>query len=449
MIAVVIFCGLCFCGSAATTTSSDDEELTKHQEERLETRVKFELDSIQGDPRTAASYAMEQLTRDLTHRMTRIFEKTKTPECRAMISEHFGYYLQAMAKEKSLPFTDLKFTSSCEGDVEYDFNNLPEGIHMGHIQARTYKPPRNETEYITSAEVVLCYGILAHDSAAATIRLIKAVDEPTTVFVVHIDSKYEETYQTLVEYAKDKTNKIHILGDSYRVRVNWGGFSMVNATLQMLKYADQHVPDFTHFVHMASTSYPIASNRRIRNTLASFPKDANFVHVVLKPTRPGRDVWNYFVECDDRLHRIYQLHPLLKETSGVHMYTASQWFTISKEFAHYLANPEPGTFLHQFLEYIPHVVIADETFFGTVLRNTHFCHKHHNSNFLHLQFDQWENERAIELRDERKCVMPDPNHCGRSPTTMTLDYLDILELTEDLYARKVREELPPVKMYGS
>jgi hypothetical protein len=33
--------------------------------------------------------------------------------------------------------------------------------------------------------------------------------------------------------------------------------------------------------------------------------------------------------------------------------------------------------------------------------------------------------------------MPDPDHCGRSPTIMTLDYVDILELSEDLFARKV------------
>jgi hypothetical protein len=125
------------------------------------------------------------------------------------------------------------------------------------------------------------------------------------------------------------------------------------------------------------------------------------------------------------------------------LYTASQWFIISKEFASYLANPEPGSFLHQFLDYIPHAVVADEHFFGTVLRNTHFCHKHHNWNFLHLQFDLWENERDVKLRDERKCVMPDPNHCGRSPTTMNLDYLDILELSGDLFARKFDDEVDP------
>jgi hypothetical protein len=32
--------------------------------------------------------------------------------------------------------------------------------------------------------------------------------------------------------------------------------------------------------------------------------------------------------------------------------------------------------------------------------------------------------------------MPDPNHCGRLPTTLTMDYMDILELTGDLLARK-------------
>lgn len=92
--------------------------------------------------------------------------------------------------------------------------------------------------------------------------------------------------------------------------------------------------------------------------------------------------------------------------------------------------------MRQYLDYISKAVVADENFFGTVLRNTRFCNKHHNWNFLHLMFDQWENEQNLELRDQRKCMMPDPNHCGRSPTTLGLDYLDVLELSGDLFARK-------------
>ncbi len=43
----------------------------------------------------------------------------------------------------------------------------------------------------------------------------------------------------------------------------------------------------------------------------------------------------------------------------------------------------------------------------------------------------------MEVRDERKCVMPEKDRCGRSPTTLTMDYLPVLELSNDLFARKV------------
>jgi hypothetical protein len=157
-----------------------------------------------------------------------------------------------------------------------------------------------------------------------------------------------------------------VLDHPYRVRVNWGGFSMVNATLQMLNYVDRHQIHFTHFVHMASTAYPIASNRRIRNTIAAFPVDANFLHIILKPARPNHSIWNYFVECDDQLHRIHRLPPITHETHGADFYTSSQWFIISKEFARYLANPgvgESGKFLAQYLEYIQHAGTFSFTWF--------------------------------------------------------------------------------------
>lgn len=58
--------------------------------------------------------------------------------------------------------------------------------------------------------------------------------------------------------------------------------------------------------------------------------------------------------------------------------------------------------MHAYLEYIQHVVVADETFFGTVIRNTEYCTKHHNQNFLHLQFDEWESELPAGERDPQK-----------------------------------------------
>jgi hypothetical protein len=88
------------------------------------------------------------------------------------------------------------------------------------------------------------------------------------------------------------------------------------------------------------------------------------------------------------------------------------------------------------MQYAQHAVVADETFFGTVLRNSEFCTKHHNKNYMHLQFDRWESDIESKERNERKCLSPDPNRCGRSPTLLTRDDFFALELSDDLFARK-------------
>jgi hypothetical protein len=211
---------------------------------------------------------------------------------------------------------------------------------------------------------------------------------------------------------------------------------MVNATLQMLHYTFENDIFFDKWIHLASTNYPHASNAKIRHVLAEYPLDANLLHIVLKPSRPKQSSWHYFVECDDAVHRVYRLPPLTNATHGAELYTSSQWFAISREFAEYLAYPQPKTFVYDFLQYAQHVVVADETFFGTALLHSPYCDKHHNWNYVHLQFDQWENQVPVEQRDAKKCIMPDPAHCGRSPTTITMDYVDLLTLSDDLWARK-------------
>jgi len=400
-----------------------------------------------------ADWYLDQLleTSSLRHRLAEIFEKAISLECRQKVVTHLGYFMAALGKEEDMPFRRTRFNNTCPETVYEDWNNLPNDMHIGMIQNRTYQPPRNEAVYIGNPDDLrLLYAVLTHNDGPGTIRLIESLYEPGQLFVIHVDAKEtsSETYQQLVDYASAHPDHVFLVPDPFRVRITWGGFSMVNATLQVLQYAfgllhnEKNEPilaqslDFHKVVHLASTSYPLASNTEIRHRLASFPLDANFLHVIMKPNRPS--LWNYFVECDDAVHRIHHMPVLTAATSGANLFTSSQWWIISREFAFYLARAEEGTFVNQFLDYVEHVVVADETFFGTVLRHTEFCLKHHNRNFLHLQFDRWESDLPQDQRDEQKCMMKDPNHCGRSPTTMTVDYADILELSDDLFARKVR-----------
>ena len=59
--------------------------------------------------------------------------------------------------------------------------------------------------------------------------------------------------------------------------------------------------------------------------------------------------WHFFLECDDAIQRIHRLHPLTAmghHKTGVELITASQMFTLSREFAQYLALAEPESLVH-------------------------------------------------------------------------------------------------------
>mmetsp|Transcript_76 Transcript_76/g.107 ORF Transcript_76/g.107 Transcript_76/m.107 type:complete len:596 (+) Transcript_76:230-2017(+) len=309
-------------------------------------------------------------------------------------------------------------------------------------------------------DLQLLYVVLAHDKISQTIRLIEILSrnsENNTFthipnFVVHVDakSKSDDVWMNLIEYYADAEN-VHIVPNEMRVPVNWGGFNMVEATLQCLRYVFCVEPsfcpengpiEFHKLIHLASTSYPIKSNTEIRETISKFPLEANLMNIVMSPNLPSFDTWHYFVECDDALHRIYRLSSHLG--GGVKLYTSSQWFTISNEFAKYIAFglDDTESFVHAWTKYARHTVVADEHYFGTILRNTDFCTTHHNNNFLFLQFNSWDNELKPEEKDPSltKCLFPNPEHCGRSPSLLRSEDLHVLELTSDLFARKFDDE---------
>jgi hypothetical protein len=394
----------------------------------------------------ATILVLDKLTESVHDRLATIFEKATSAECRAKIATNFAYWIKAIGNEDAaLPFVGSYFHNSCP-EPHLDFDNLPEGVSFESIMHRTYQPPRDEAEYIEeSKDLKILYGILMHGGPNSTIRLIETLHEEGHTFVVHVDGKPEsdDAFDLLFQYALDKPH-VHIVPQDYRVRANWGGYSMVNATMQIFKYSfallhDSPIDtplDFHKFVHLSASSYPIKSNSEIRDRIASYPLDANMVMTMMKPLNPDPHAFNYYLECDDAVHRIYRLPPLTEKTHGAELYTSSQWFIISREFAEYMARAERGTFVHDYMQYAQHAVVADETFFGTVLRNSEFCTKHHNKNYMHLQFDRWESDIESKERNERKCLSPDPNRCGRSPTLLTRDDFFALELSDDLFARK-------------
>ena len=168
-------------------------------------------------------------------------------------------------------------------------------------------------------------------------------------------------------------------------------------------------------------------------------------------------MWNEFVECDGALHRIGKL-PLIK---GMNMFVGSQWFSIPKHVMNWLLHNPLSL---QYMEYAKSIVVADENYFQTLLKNSPYCNDLINNNYVFVLFDKWEHDKSndnntntnnkkhmnrivndknisqtIDLttnRDLRKCLYSDPDICGRSPTTLTLNYKKLLQISRAMYARK-------------
>jgi len=380
----------------------------------------------------AAMSTLEGLGR---RRLEELLADTWSDECRRLVTSRFTEIYSRLLREDWLPFETTSFRTECPQE-----NVVERGVSK------------------EASDIRLCYVILAHEEPDAVVRLVRALSEEDRrhSFVVHVDAKATETYETLRTWSLGEPRVVVV--EDGRADVSWGGFSVVRATLVALDEVLRSGFEFDWIVTVSGYTYPLVSNAKIRETLATYPGDSEFMEIRPQPNEPSPRAWHQYVECDGKMRRIYRLTP----PNGIRMYMGSQWMIVTKEFARYVVGSDeraekrrfdaamPGhgadaralsdaqgtaySFAEAYEAYGRYTMVADENFFVTVLKNSPFCRKHVNDNFLHVQFDRWENEKPQAAA--QKCLQPNPRHCGRSPTTLTLDYLPVLELGGALFARK-------------
>jgi len=139
------------------------------------------------------------------------------------------------------------------------------------------------------------FGILTHAQPAALARLITALDDPAHLFVVHVDAKAD------IAAFRDVVAALpNVVFVEQRVGVNYGGFSMVEATLRVIDTAFSVAPDLARLTLLSGVSYPVFGPARLREWLDS-PQE----HIGYRRTKPdGRHA--------PRIRRVHMIdHPLL------------------------------------------------------------------------------------------------------------------------------------------
>jgi hypothetical protein len=232
----------------------------------------------------------------------------------------------------------------------------------------------------------IAYLILAHTHPLHLSRLVAALQTEHAHIFVHIDKKAEDMI------CPPLANNITVIQNT--VSVNWGGFSVVQATLNLLQEAAA-MGEYDYFILLSGADYPLRSNASIVQFFQHHQGE-EFMSLWKMPEldKPFSRVEYFYIEDahvfrDEHFKRKYP-----ERYAHFTLYAGSQWWALSKRCIGYilhfiLENPE-------YVDFYKYTSVPDEMFFHTIIGNSPFKKNVVNG----VMYDDWEtgSPAAITLQ---------------------------------------------------
>ncbi len=228
----------------------------------------------------------------------------------------------------------------------------------------------------------IAYLILAHNHPLHLTRLISALQTEHAHIFLHIDKKSQDMICPSI------TNTLTVIKNT--VTVNWGGFSIVQATLNLLQEATA-AGEYDYFILLSGADYPLRSNASILRFLQHY-NGKEFMNLYKMPeANKTLDRIEYFYiekkfhfassslskRANTFMREMNKLlrTPLLKrrypqQYAYFTLYAGSQWWALSKPCVDYILQ-----FVHRNPEYskfYKYTRVPDEMFFHTIIGNSPF-----------------------------------------------------------------------------
>lgn len=240
-----------------------------------------------------------------------------------------------------------------------------------------------------------------------------------------------------------------------RVPVHWGEFSLVQATLMMIREALEHPTHYDYFVLLSGSDYPLRNGEYIR---AFFEDNTGLEFMnLMKLPAPGFPIAkiNKLRYPSDKPVRRFATRALgrlglaqrdFKQwLRGLQPYCGSQWWAISRDAVKYIV---------EFTQVNPHVegyfqntFTSDEMFFHTILGNSPFRSKIRR-NLVYLDWPK-PREHPLILTDEHlrlfesleKVYVEDEWGHGEAlfARKFSDDNLNLLDKIDEMILRKERQ----------
>ncbi|SMC65882.1 beta-1,6-N-acetylglucosaminyltransferase [Moheibacter sediminis] len=256
----------------------------------------------------------------------------------------------------------------------------------------------------------IAYLILVHRLPEQFKRMFKAVYHPDNFYLIHIDKKAnEEIGEEITDFLSPYSNVF--IQDSQKVV--WGGYSMVQAELDGMKHLLNLGVEWDYFINLSGQDYPLKSQAIIRHFLTenngkSYIKIAD--QELVRPETMNR-IENHFEELEENISLETHTRDFMKDVTP---YIGGQWMILTRNCCEFICNSDE---VKRFENYYVNTLIADESFFQTVLMNTSYD--------------------GILVDDDKRAIIwiPDGDIKLR-PKTFTKTDFAFLHLGENIFARK-------------
>ena len=241
----------------------------------------------------------------------------------------------------------------------------------------------------------IAYLISAHNNFEHLGKLIKALDDKNVIFFIHVDKKVDMPKKIL------GNNKIVFI---QRIKVWWGGWSHVEAIINLIKEAIKFNADY--YVLLSGTDYPIRPNSFLYNKLK---EGGEFINIIkgFHTHKPESRIKYYWYDSFDRrnrrslktiffliLERFQRIIITKNNYPFKEVFHGSTWWALSHNCVTYLL-----TFIKNNPKYVSFYKTSwdpDESFIHTIIGNSEFINECKNN----LTYTDWSKKPAPAIIDK-------------------------------------------------
>jgi hypothetical protein len=266
-------------------------------------------------------------------------------------------------------------------------------------------------------EISIAYLILVHRFPEQFKRLFRAIYHPNNHYLISVDEKSGLAFFRDIEVFLSNFPNAHIVDSG---KVVWGGYSMVQAELDGMKYLLALDLNWDFFINLSGQDFPLKTQDYIHDFLGKH-KDSNFLKIAnqakVRPNTMNR-IENHFQETETGISTVIRKRRFLE---GVTSYIGGQWMILTRDFCDFMCHSSE---VKKFEDFYRHTLIPDESFFQTVLMNTSF--------------------NGPIINDDKRAIIWIPDGTIKlRPKTFTQADLGFLLTGNNLFARKFDDKVDP------